>query len=228
MELYQKFQVVQFCIILITCIIGLRLFREETSPERKFILPFCFIDLVTTGIIVFNHIKGEFLINRFTTLLILFSWAEIYFIPKYIGYVIEKKPKITTQLILFFLPPILSNIIFNDLTLLSMLLSVIYISFYNYKYLIWLFLNKRTITLEEIRHAWIIMGIIISYTASIPYWLSDILFHANGNQPTISSINKVLFAIYVLLNIIMYLFFIKAFLCKSKQVELSSGQLQAQ
>ena len=97
MELYQKFQVIQFMVILVTCIVGLRLLREGKSPEKTYILPFCVIDLVVTGVTVYTYYYYKFHFNL-TLLVVIFSWVEMFSISYYISEIIGEKKEILLQL----------------------------------------------------------------------------------------------------------------------------------
>lgn len=227
MELYQKFQVVQFIVILATCLVGLRLLWEGKSPEKTYILPFCIIDLVVTGIIVINHLIGRYP-NYFQIIIIIFSWCEIFFISQYISSVIGRKKNTFRLVAICLLSPICSYILLHDYTLFPMLITGIYLSYCSYLYLEFLITQKNNVNVSTTPHYWIILGTIVCYTASIPYWISEILFKLSNIEELNYELSQILFTIFVILNICLHLIFIKAFICKYQQHKLLLGQFQSQ
>ena len=222
MELYQKFQVVQFVVILATCLVGLRLLKEGKSPEKTYILPFCLIDLVVTGVTVYTYYYYKFHFNL-TILVVVFSWVEIFLISYYIKDVTGENKEIFIPLSLCIISPIISKILLEDYHLLPMVTSCIYITFYTFKYIKWIFHKESNISLKETRHYWIVLGIMLCYTTSIPYWISD-LFLQRSFADMYHHLSRAFFIYFVCLNVIMHLFFIKAFLWKVQLVKSFSGQ----
>lgn len=227
MELYQKFQVVQFLVILCACIIGTIQLRKTPSPERKYILPFCYIDLVVLGIIVYYYTINKYP-NIIDFLVLLFNGCEIFLLSFYVQTITRKKRDFLYPFAVFTLSPILSIILFKNPTILPLLSTEIFLTHFAFKYIKWLFEGDRILKLNNSKHYWIMMGIILCYTISIPFWISFILVLASGESELYTLINEVLFIFYILLNIIMFILFIKAFLCNPQHQQYSSGQLQAQ
>lgn len=227
MELYQKFQVVQFLVILCACIIGTIQLRKTPSPERKYILPFCYIDLVMTGIAIYHYFKQIYPVYVFWIEL-FFTFCEILFLTNYISSIIEIKKSIITPSTIFILSSSCSYIAFKDPTIIPLLLTEIYLTIYAFLYIIWLFKNNSFFVLKKARHYWIVMGIIICYTLSIPYWISDTFIKINGTTQLYQEVSLILFISFIIFNMFMFILFIKAFLCKVQQQPSSYGPLQAQ
>jgi len=150
--------------------------------------------------------------------------SEILLIPNYISTIIGKKKQITIQLIICASTFMLSNYIVQNPTTILYLLSNLYITYFACLYFIWLFKNNEKLDLKKTTHYWIVMGICICFTGSIPYYLSEILIVKFESEEIYSQISSTYHTTFILLNITMYFFFIKAFLCKTKSQKSFSGQ----
>ncbi|MBC6492630.1 hypothetical protein BC349_16330 [Flavihumibacter stibioxidans] len=225
MELYQKFQVVQFLVILCACIIGTIKLRKTPSPERKYILTFCYIDLVVLGIGIFNYLIHEYPTYLFL-LVYIYTCCEVFFLSYYISTIINKKVHFAIPLLLCITSLIFSLAFFKSPTILPLLTTELYLTFFAFLYIRWLFTKRNFFILQQTRHYWIVMGIILSYTASIPYWIGDVLIKSSGIWQLHIDVTLILFIFYVIMNTLMFVSFIKAFLCKQQQHTSYFGVLE--
>lgn len=222
MELYQKFQVVQFLVILCACIIGTIQLRKTSSPERKYILPFCYIDLVVTGIGIYNYLISQFP-NYLLIIVFLYTCCEVFLLSNYICAIINKKIHLIIPLFLCFSSLIFSYIFFKSPIILPLLTTELYLTYFAFLYIRWLFTKKEFYILQQSSHYWIVMGIILCYTASIPYWIGDVLIKSSGIWQLHTDVTLILFIFYVVMNMFMFILFIKAFLCEKQQHISYSG-----
>lgn len=215
MELYQKFQVVQFLVILSACVIGTIKLGKTPSPERKYILPFCYIDLVATGIGVYNYYINEYP-DYLYIMFYLFTCCEVLFLSFYISAILNKKIGYFTPISICIASLIGSQILFKVPSTLPSLTTELYLTYFGYLYVRWLFLKKNFFILQHTKHYWIVIGIILCYTASIPYWIGDVLIRSSGILELYTDIVLILFMVYIAMNIFMFLLFIKGFLCQKQ------------
>lgn len=216
MELYQKFQVAQFLVILAACIIGTIKLPKTSSPERRYILPFCYIDLVVTGYIIYNYSKHMYP-DMIDIVVLLFSGCEIFFLSYYIQTITRKKIHVIFPISVFVISPIISIVLFKNPTILPLLTTELYLTYFVFLYIRWLFLKKEFFILHHASHYWIVIGIILCYTASIPYWISDVLIKSSGIWKLHIDITLILFNVYIAMNSFMFVLFIKGFLCQKQQ-----------
>ena len=216
MEFFQKFQVVQFLVILAACIIGTLKLGKTSSPERKYILPFCYIDLVVTGVSIYNYYIGEEPMYLHI-LVFLFTCCEVIFLSFYISAILNKKIKYFVPSAFCIISLIASIILFKSLITLPYLTTELYLSYFGFLYIKWLFLKKDFFILKHTNHYWIVIGIILCYTASIPYWIADVLIKSSGIFELHRQYTLILFIAYIAMNIFMFILFIKGFLCQKQQ-----------
>jgi hypothetical protein len=197
---------------------GIKLFKTigPLSPEVRFIYTFCILDFITGTIItLYNFSTYNFpLINL---LELLFINGEILLLPAYISTVINKKHNWKIPIFLCIIPPIISYYLFESVTIISQAISGIFISYYCISYLNWIFTTKKIFSLSRSNHFWIILGIMICYTASIPSCISILLLFSAGSTNLDFAFADFLINFYLFLNIIMHSFFNKAFTCNKEQ-----------
>jgi hypothetical protein len=191
--------------------------------EKKFILPYCIFNVLA----MFVLLPDEFIslpASLIFLVMYLFACVEIIFLPNYIASIIGEKKGYLMQIIICSTAFILSNILVKNPTTVFFLICNIYITYYVCKYFIWLFKGDERFDLKKTNHYWIIMGISICYTGSIPYFIAELFILRFGKFELYNSLVQIIFSTYIVLNISMYLFFVKSFLCKKISQKYLSGQ----
>jgi hypothetical protein len=210
MMLFQKFQIIQLLVIVLTSIVGgVSLFGKK-CPERKYILLLLALDIPVMAIIVYHYINDiDSRLLWFST--IFYSWCEIFLIPLYISEVTSIKKDYITPSVLAISSPILSIKLLHSLHELPYLLTNIYISYYIFKYFRWIFNYDKQLDLLKTSHFWIILGILLCYTTSIPYFITDLIIYTWARKDFHTNVDLNLFIIFLILHMIMTLLFTKGF-----------------
>lgn len=215
MSSLQVFTLFQILTILTACILSLLYIQDDTSPERKFIQPYIFLNMASMlilGWIEFIHIPRGIIYIA----MVGFAFCEIFYLPNYIGKIIGEKPNPWTQALICISTFLISIFYLKRSTSITYLFTNLYISVFVFKYFLWLFKRNNFFNLNRTRHYWITMGICICYAGSIPYWISEIFIIKIGGYEVYNKIADSIFIMYITLNIAMYLLFYKAFLCKTQ------------
>lgn len=200
------------------------LFSKNVSEKEKlYILPYCIISAILMCLL--THANLIYASHSYIYALMYFAGcSEILLIPNYISTIMGNKKQIVTQIGICFTSFMISNYFFQNPTTLIYLFSNLYITLCSGKYFIWLFRNNEKLDLKNTPHYWIIMGICICFTGSIPYYLSEVLIIKFESNEVFSEISSTFHSTFIILNVTMYFFFIKAFLCKKKFLKSYSGQ----
>lgn len=198
--------------------------RLDGGKEKKYLLPYCIINSLVMIPLTLTEFMG---IPIKLTYLVMFFFAciEITLIPYYIASTIGKKKNILLEISMCFLGYFLSKFILKSTTTILYLICNIYITIYVCRYFIWLFSTNERLLLKNTPHYWIIMGICICYTGSIPYFISELFILKLGGFEAYNKIVDIAFLTYIVLNISMYILFIKSFRCKINLQRSLSGQL---
>lgn len=202
----------QLAICFINVIGGLRLYYSNKKQPNVllYIYLFCIIDFITGIISLLDSYNIVSLIMAKYTYLFFF-WTEIILLPAYISSVIETKHKWSLPIALL-ITTFLASLFYIDIVIsILQLFSGIYITIYCLKYLKWLFVDENIIERHNSIHFWIIMGIMVCYTASIPSCLGLFLLDIFGTTPAHGNFATGLSLLFLIFNIIMHCFFIKAF-----------------
>lgn len=218
MILHQKIQIVQFFVITITGISGIFLLRKKNCPERKYILTFTLLDIPVMIGILYQYIKGINL-NTFFYFSIFYSWCEIFLIPFYISEIIGKKKNFIIPTTLCISTPLISYYFLGNMHEIPLLTSNFYLSYFIFLYFKWVFKTPRHYDLINSSHFWIAIGILLSYTTTIPYFITDLVLYSWAKGRLYDYLDLTLFIIFLILNMIMYLMFLRSFfLVKSTQL----------
>lgn len=225
MHLYPILITVQLLVTLINCIYGFRLFRnkETNSNELKFIYSFCLIDFLT-GVLIFWYNLSPLEIPYFTFFELTFIYAEILLLPTYISKILNVRHNFIIPLVLCVFPSITSFFLFKNPSIISQAISGIYITYYCFKYFKFLFTTNRIFSIGNSKHFWIILGIMICYTGSIPSSVNMMILETIGTSNIEHSIANVMVNLYLMLNITMHSLFNKAFACNQEQQSSYSFQ----
>jgi hypothetical protein len=217
MDFYFKLQILQFLVSLLTCIVGSKLFKEyaHNKNELKLIFTFCILDIVTSTyfIILYYYDLNNLLFKEFQS---IYIWAEIILLPLYINKTIRIKHSPIAPIVFCLILSIISLVWLGNTYAILQAISGIYISYHCFVYLTNLFKRSNTIDLSTSPSFWIVIGIITCYTASIPACLA-ILYLFIVDDKELFSVADPVFYYFMFTNIIMHIFFIKAFTCKSHQ-----------
>lgn len=210
MTFYQKVQVVQYFVIIVTGITGIILLRKKSGPERRYILPFILIDIpVMTGIL-YQYIKGIDL-KTFFLFSTFYSWCEIFLIPFYFSEIIGKKKNFIVPIFLCVSTPLISYKFLGNIHEIPLLASNFYLSYYVFLYFDWIFKSSTQYDLIKSSHFWISIGILLSYTTTIPYFITDLVLYSWANGRLYDFLDLTLFLIFLILNIVMYFLFMRSF-----------------
>lgn len=218
-----EFYIFQTFIIITATIICLLSSKNGSEKEKRYILPYCIISAILMCFLIHANIINASH-SYIYALMYLAGCSEILLIPNYISTIMSKKKQIFTQIGICLTSFMISNYFVQNPTTLIYLFSNLYITLYTGKYFIWLFRNNEKLDLKHTPHYWIIMGICICFTGSIPYYLSELLIIKFESIEVFSEISSTFHSTFIILNITMYFFFIKAFLCKKKFLKSYSGQ----
>lgn len=202
----------QLAICFINVIGGLRFLKSNKKHQTSLLLIyiFCIIDFITGIISLLNRYHlVSFNIANFTYL--FFIWTEIILLPAYISMVMGIKHTWSLPITLVFSTFIVSLFYIDIIISILQLVSGIYITIYCLIYLKWLFVDENIIERRNSIHFWIAMGIMVCYTASIPLCLGLTLLDFFGTTPTEGKFAVTLTWLFLIFNIIMHCFFIKAF-----------------
>lgn len=208
----------QISICLINVIGGIKFLikREIFKRELIFIVSFCIIDFITSllGILdLLNIISNT--IGNFSFL--IFICAEIILLPAYTSSIIGTKHSWTLPISIVISSLLISFFYFELVATTIQLFSAIFISIYCLRYLKWYVTNANNQELNISISFWIIMGIMVCYTASIPSCIGYFLLKILGNSPRHAQFAGSIIGLFILLNIFMHVFFIKAFTWKPEQ-----------
>jgi hypothetical protein len=210
MELQQQLQIVQFLIILIAGCLGIFLLWNKNSPERKYILLFCLIDIPIMAITSYYY-TNQIYFKLFWLYELLFSWCEIFLISFYISDIISKNKKILPPALICIICPALSFLLLKNLHEIPLLASNIYLTYYVFLYFRWIFTSKTQFNLLKASHFWIVLGVCLCYSTTIPYWITELIIWTWGGMDLHEKIDLNLFSIFIILNMIMYILFIRSF-----------------
>jgi hypothetical protein len=203
----------QLLICLMNVLGGTRLFKNAAyfKNEIRYIYLFCVLDFLTSAVGALIFFEDERFFPVMTYAYITFIWSEITLLPAYINSVMQRKHNwflpISVVLITFFLSFKYVSIVDSFLQLFS----GVYITIFCFKYLKWLFSINDTFNLLKTNHFWIVIGIMFCYTASLPSCITAFIFGIFGNSPEHKRMEYLMTPIYMLLNMTMHCFFIKAF-----------------
>lgn len=210
MLLFEKFQVVQLFVIVTTSIVGIVNLFGKKCPERKYILLLLALDIPVMTIIVYHYFKDiDTPTLWFST--IFYSWCEIFLIPFYISEIISIKKDFLTPSIIAISSPILSILLLHSLHELPYLFTNIYISYYIFKYFKWIFTYDKQFDLLKTSHFWIVLGILLCYTTSLPYFITDLIIYTWARKDFHHNVDLNLFVIFLILHMIMTILFVKGF-----------------
>ena len=204
------FQTIVITVGAITCYLAP---SANFVKEKKFILPYCICNVMAMSILL----PDEFIslpARLIYAVMYCFACIEIIFIPNYIASIIGKKKRYLVQIITCASAFILSNIVVKNPTSLFFLICNLYITYYVCKYFIWLFKGTDRLELKQTSHYWIIMGICFCYTGSIPYFIAELFILRFGGDELYDELVQIIFSTYIILNISMYIIFIKTFSCR--------------
>jgi hypothetical protein len=217
------FYILQAIIIVIGTIVCYTFTRNGNETEKRYIFPYCLSSAIIMCLLI-HALLVDAPYRYIYVLMYLAGCSEILLIPNYISTIIGKKKQIVLQVSICVTIYMASNyFVQNPITLLY-LFSNLYITLYSGQYFIWLFKNNEKLNLKNTPHYWIIMGICICFTGSIPYYLSEFLIIRFESIEVFYQISSTFHSTFIILNVTMYIFFIKAFLCKKKFQKSFSGQ----
>ena len=204
----------------ITCFIGT---KRNYEQERRYILPYCAYSALAMCFLLSSEIIN-YPVSLIYTVMYIAGCLEILLIPNYISSIIGKIKTYHTQIIICSSTFILSILAVQTPTTLLYLFSNLYITYYTCQYFIWLFKTNEKLDLKATTHYWLIMGLCICFTGSIPYYLSELFILKFEGHEVYDKLVKSFHATFIILNITMYILFIKAFICKRKSQKSSFGQ----
>ncbi|KYP14677.1 MAG: hypothetical protein A1D16_09770 [Flavihumibacter sp. CACIAM 22H1] len=222
MTAMQIFSILQLMAILSGTIFCLIATRKSKTNEYKYLVPYCILNvfaMLILGAVEFMTVPIPLI---FATMY-FFACCEVFFLPNYIASIIGVKKNVYTQITICIVAFILSRIITQNATSVLYLVANLYITLYVCRYFLWLFKNNENLILSETPHYWIIMGICVCYTGSIPYFISEIIIFKFKGFQLYNQIASMIFIMYIVLNICMFVLFIKAFLCMIKHQKSLSG-----
>lgn len=189
--------------------------KQSQTPEKKYILPFCILDL--TAIILLNL---PYYFPSFGAAIKLitgaFALCELILLPFYILDTMGKPKNLLTPIILFLCIVPLSTHYFKSYNEFTFLITNLFVGYYVFKYIIWLFEVRAIKNLKQSQQYYIIQGIAICYIGSTPYFIGSFISHFFADQSIKEAILNFQYTIFVTLNICMFILFIKAFLMPSK------------
>lgn len=207
-----------FC--LINCTVGFRMFNKKSiyRNEILYIFPFCILDLITS--LGFRYLIYSDILNdsdfAFGIANLIFVFGEVILLPSYIKKTISQEINWLFPTISVISLSIISYFLTEDISSLSQIFSGLYITYYIIKYFHWLFTTKKIFNLSSTTHFWIILGLMVAYTASIPACIgmlfTDFFPHINTNR----NFSNTMLSFFTLLNISMHILFTKAFTWKWK------------
>lgn len=223
MTVIQTFSVIHFVVILFTTIYCFYIVKRHESSEIKFLHPFCILN--TAAVFILGAYEFVYIpISIVYLTMVGFAFAESFFLPNYIASIIGSQKVFATPIIICSLSIVTSLILHIDISSIIYLTSNIYISYYVCRYFVWLFKQNASYNLATTRHYWIIMGICACYSGSISYWISGLVIFNYGSIDLYTKISNTFFEMYILINIGMYLLFLKAFTCTKPFSKSLSGQ----
>lgn len=209
----QTFIISLACIV---CIFTIGL-DKTNSPEKRYILPYCILDLCAMILINASRYIPQYpFFTKYVSA--LFALAEFILIPLYIQSIIGKKRFFLLPTLIFIAIAPLSTIFLKSLNSLTFLATNLYIGYYVLKYINWLFKEKAIKNLKATRHYFIIQGLSICYLGSVPYYISGFISHFASDISITIAVDDLQYAVYSTLNICMFLFFIIAFINKREFV----------
>jgi hypothetical protein len=215
--------IIQTIVIITGTIICYVFTRNGNENEKRYILPYSIISATILCLLI--HAKIVDASYRYMyALMYLGGCSEILLIPNYISTIIGKKKQIPLQIGICVTIFMASNYLVQNPVTLLYLFSNLYLTFYSCRYFIWLFKNNENLNLKNTPHYWIIMGICICFTGSIPYYLSEFFIIRFESSEVFDVISSTFHSTFIILNVTMHIFFIKAFICKKKFQKSFSGQ----
>lgn len=223
MPIIAVFTILQIIIIWTATIVCYKSTKLNGGKEKKYILPYCILNslvMIPLGLTEFIEIPIKFTYY----IMFFFAFVEITFLPSYITSVIRKKINITIVVVVSIITFYILNLFNIPPSSILYLSCNIFITVYVFRYFIWLFTVNERLQLKETPHYWIIMGIFVCYTGSIPYFISELFLLKIGGFEVYNKLAQFTFLTYLILNICMYVFFIKSFKCKTKHQRSLSGQ----
>lgn len=210
MDLFQKFQILQFFVIIATSIVGGFNILGKKCPERKYIFLLLALDIPVMAVIIFHYVNNiQSSILWLTT--IFYSWLELFLIPFYISEIISTRKDFFAPTFLAISSPILSIILLNNIHELPYLITNIYISYFIFKYFKWIFNYDKQLDLLKTSHFWIVLGLLLCYTTSIPYFITDLIIYTWARGALHNNVDLNLFIIFLILHMIMTVLFVKGF-----------------
>lgn len=223
MTIIAAFTILQVIIIWSATIVCYQSTKLNGGKEKKYILPYCVLNsLVMIPLCLTEFIEIPVKITY--SIMFFFAFIEITLLPSYISSIIRKKINIPVVIIISIITFSILNYLHIPPSSILYLLCNIFITVYVFRYFIWLFKVNERLQLKETPHYWIIMGIFICYTGSIPYFFSELFLLKIGGFEAYNKLAQFTFLTYLILNICMYIFFIKSFKCKINHQKLLSGQ----
>lgn len=212
MNIVKLLGVIQLGVCFINIVMGLLLLRNRQffQSEIRYILSFCIIDFLTS-LFQINGVLRNVTNLSFDNINVIFEFGEIVLLPAYISETIGKRHNWNTVIIICSIFLILSVYNVSLFEPIIQLFTTVFISSYCLKYLLWIFNSEEIINITKTKHFWIIIGIMICYTSSLPSSFAALLLTLIGTENKFNAFINSLYLAYFILNVIMHCFFIKSF-----------------
>lgn len=215
---------IQICVVLASTLVGIKFLpNEESKVERKYILPFCLVDLVTSSILIIKDFSETdfYFLTHFQT---LFYLSEIFLLVAYIKDIIGMKKSYVVSVVFVAIFPFVSLLLTNYLTDLGEAFVGIYITALSLKYFYWLMKNDEPLVLVKTKHFWIITGMMICYSTTITTSIFTLIMLLRPYHSDRYFMDIGFNFTFKVMNILMHIFFIKGFICTEARNSYLSPQ----
>ena len=220
MLLLQFFCYLQTAVIILAtviCILPVGRFKI-TSSEKKYLLPYCIADSIAMILLnLSSYIPDIYIYNKLINC--IFILVEMTLLTFYINDRMEKKNSFIIPAGIFLITILPSIYYFRNFYPIIFLATNVFIGIYIFKYIVWLLKIKPLKNLTKSSEFYVIQGMAVCYLGSIPYYISEITSQYTTEDLIYTVIQDLHYKIYPVLNIVMFLFFIKAFNSKFKEIK---------
>lgn len=207
---------IQFLVVFIAAFLSYRkngIFVKQ-NLESQYLTLFCLLDFLTMclmWIAVYAFDKPS--LQPFVAL--LFAAVEITMIPIYLMALTGRKQRVLPLLVVYIVAAASSFFLLNKQPSLLYFITNSVITIYVFRYIRWLMKVKEVNDYPSKSQNLIVKGIAICYIGSIPYFVGSSISTRASDKIFFDTFERFEIRVFSILNIFMFVLFIKAFLCKN-------------
>lgn len=182
--------------------------HSDLVSEKKYLLPYLIIDSLAMILFAID----TYVIHKIPTFFVtfIFTGFEIVLVPLYIAHIIGQKIRLILPVSILLISQFISMIVFKHLTTFTYLAVNLYISYYIFKYWIWILKYQTEENKTKSFHFDVIQGFSICFLGSVPFFIGSLIANLLTDESYRVFFDQFEYVGYCLLNIFVFVFIIKA------------------